>query len=299
MLVKLVANKMLSNSFVSCEDLKDLCDVIAPEYSIPCLNSFKHTLVPLEFERIENKIKGILNLADYCSITVDLWSNRSMRAYMGITCHLIDNNYKLHSFLLQCERFKGNHTAANISLRVQAVIAKFELAEKLDFIISDNAANMVAAFDLPAFSNFSSENDELIALDVEGEVDQYITFAKHARCFAHSLQLVIKHAFQQCQVPDLLRKAHRIVTHVRKSNIAVDHLDGETRAQPSNQTRWNSQLTMIRSILKIDRTKLDTVPGLNHSDNLSNSERANLTEFEQLMESFEEATNRIQGIISY
>ena len=85
---------------------------------------------------------------------------------MGITCHLIDNNYKLHSFLLQCERFKGNHTAANISLRVQAVIAKFELAEKLDFIISDNAANMVAAFDLPAFSNFSSENDELIALDV-------------------------------------------------------------------------------------------------------------------------------------
>ena len=287
---------MLSNSIIKSEELRDFLSVIAPEYSIPCLKTFIHTLLPQECQKVENIIRGILGLTDYCSITVDLWSNMQMRSYIGITCHLIDNNFQLHSFLLQCERFKGNHTAANISARVENVISTFNLKDKVEFIVTDNAANMVAAFNLPAFDNDLIGEDEFkLTVEEFEELSDYIYLTKHVRCFAHSLQLVIKHAFQKCQVPEFLKKVNKIVSFIRKSGKSAEYLEGETRAQAPNQTRWNSQLQMITSILKIDRTKLDSLPGLEVTDKLTNSDRAYLMEFEAIMKPFQQATNKIQG----
>ena len=107
MLVRLVANKMLSNSIIESEELRDLFNTAVPEYAVPGLHKFLETMVPAEFNRIEIKLNDILKQANFCSITLDLWSNRQMRSYIGITCHLIDSNFKLHSFLLECGRFKG------------------------------------------------------------------------------------------------------------------------------------------------------------------------------------------------
>ena len=53
---------------------------------------------------------------------------------------------------------------------------------------------------------------------------------------------------------------------------------------------------MIRSVCNIDRTKLDTLPGLDPSDRLSISDRVCLREFQEIMTPFEEATDRVQGI---
>ena len=207
LLVRLVANKMLPNSIIKSEELKDWLEVIAPEYSIPCLQTFLDKLLPVEYEKVVNTIKGILQSAQHCSITADLWSNRQMRSYLGIRCHLIDDNYQLRSFLLECERFKGGHTAANIASRIENVIDKFHLHTKLDFVITDNAANMVAALDLPAFSGFICEyEDEFGSVDLDvDELGDY-SILQHERCFAHSLQLVIKHAFSKCSIPEFLKK---------------------------------------------------------------------------------------------
>lgn len=289
---------MLSNSIIESEELRDLFNTAVPEYAVPGLHKFLETMVPAEFNRIEIKLNAILKQANFCSITLDLWSNRQMRSYIGITCHLIDSNFKLHSFLLECGRFKGSHTAANISSHVQEVTAKFDLQSKLDFIITDNAANMVSAFDCPVFSEIVICDTDTLDLDLVDcdELGEYIFFTKHERCFAHSLQLVIKHAFKKGEVPDYIKKVQRIVSFIRKSGRAGELLEGEPRAQASNQTRWNSQLKMIRSVCNIDRTKLDTLPGLDPSDRLSISDRVCLREFQEIMTPFEEATDRVQGI---
>ena len=290
---------MLSNSFVKCEELKDWLAAIAPEYNIPCLERFTQTFIPGEFEKVENNIKGILGLAEYCSITVDIWSNMQMRSYIGITCHFVDNDFKLHSLLLTCERFKGSHTAANVSAIVQNVIDRFNLQTKLDFIITDNAANMVSAFNLPSFDDdFVGEGEYQLTVEEFSDLKEYLYLTKHERCFAHSLQLVIRHAFQELQIPEL-KKVARIVSHIRKSGKAGDYLEGETRAQSANQTRWNSQLHMVRSVLKIDRTKLDTLSGLDVAEKLTSADRAKLADFQAIMEPFEQLTNRIQGIYQH
>ena len=43
---------------------------------------------------------------------MDIWSNRQMRSYIGLTAHFI-RNWKLESIMLSCHRFKGRHTGEN------------------------------------------------------------------------------------------------------------------------------------------------------------------------------------------
>ena len=47
-----------------------------------------------------------------------------------------------------------------------------------------------------------------------------------------------------------------VVKHVRKSVNASEILESEKRLQATNVTRWNSQLKMVRSVLRVPDEKL-------------------------------------------
>ena len=164
-----------------------------------------NTLIPHEVQLIEAKIKSLIGSTGSVCICVDIWSNRQMRSYLGVTGHLVDTNYDMISCLLACIRFSGRHTASNIVANFETVVSKFDLAGKVDFIISDNASNMVAAFHLPQFEGEETEisrtEDEdldqvepLTVDDLDPANNLYEDLPAHERCFAHSLQLVIEHS---------------------------------------------------------------------------------------------------------
>ena len=46
-------------------------------------------------------------------VTVDIWTNRQTRSFIGFTAHFIDNEFDLKSRLLCCEHFAERHTAVN------------------------------------------------------------------------------------------------------------------------------------------------------------------------------------------
>lgn len=47
-------------------------------------------------DQLTNKLRDI----PWVSITLDLWSDRRMRSFMGITVHFLDSAMKLYSFLI-------------------------------------------------------------------------------------------------------------------------------------------------------------------------------------------------------
>lgn len=55
---------------------------------------------------------------------------------------------KLKSKLIEVSRFTGSHTADRICLKFEGVIQDFNLAGRIDYIITDNAANMKKAFNV-------------------------------------------------------------------------------------------------------------------------------------------------------
>lgn len=164
----------------------------------------------------------MLQAVDSVSVTVDIWSDRRMRSYLGLTVHFVEDSNCLSSALLCCERFYGEFSLFlkylwtlfiakciylflfkvdihNISAMFDATVQNFALDGKIRYVISDNAANMAAAFSV-AFKVSDDDDDESLLVDDPSlwcsaddcEIEDMTPACTHIRCFAHSLQLVVK-----------------------------------------------------------------------------------------------------------
>ena len=92
-----------------------------------------------------------------------------------------------------------------------------------------------------------------------GEQLDAINIPMHQPCFAHTVQLVVKDGLKQAdQINRVLRKIKKFVSHVRSSTKASDLLESEVRLQAA-VTRWNSQLNMLKSLLKISNDTMEKI----------------------------------------
>ena len=140
---------------------------------------------------MHNSIKSRLQGIDSVCVTLDIWTNRDMRSYLGITCHFIES-YKLASPMVACTGFRGRQTADNIVEKYEEVMSSFELCGNV------KASNMKKAFlTLPGMkitpdSDFEEES-QISVIDA----DLLIYIPEHSSCLCHTLQLVVKDAFQE------------------------------------------------------------------------------------------------------
>ena len=107
---------------------------------------------------------------------------------------------------------------------------------------------MVAAFSLPGFCNIPNEDDDDIVETKEPVSGEIVLSTEHDPCFAHTIQPVVKDGLKDAgPLSKVLGKVSSLVSHVRRSCLATELLEDENRLQPSNATRWNSQIVMIKS----------------------------------------------------
>jgi hypothetical protein len=59
-------------------------------------------------------MKKILDDTNHISITVDMWTDRRGRSFIGVTGHFLDENFVPQAILLDFLRLKRSHTAENI-----------------------------------------------------------------------------------------------------------------------------------------------------------------------------------------
>lgn len=80
---------------------------VDPKYSLPNRRQVR-VMLTNRVDQIKSHIKSTISGTDYLSMTVDIWSDRCMRGYLGITCcGIVSNNNEpptLQSFLLSCKR---------------------------------------------------------------------------------------------------------------------------------------------------------------------------------------------------
>lgn len=271
-LIMFVAGDLLPLSIVESKHFLKLTHDLDPKFQVPSRKHLSTKLLQEKAREIQSLLKEQLNNAEHICLTVDLWSNISMKGFLGITAHFI-LGWELKSAMIACKRFKGRHT-------------------------SDNATNMVKAFNfgVPGFASSVVKDNEVELFtdsDVEdtGDEEEH-PFPSHKRCYAHCLQLVIKDAFDKSDnsLRKIIVKVSKLVSHVRKSIHASELLEEEKRVQASNATRWNSQLHMIQSVLNIPEQKMEKIdcPGISSYD------RKVLLEVTKILKPFENATLLLQ-----
>ena len=139
-------------------------------------------------------------------------------------------------------------------------------------------------------ADLAEEEDDDAENDVNDLVEMLPT--DHHGCFAHTIQLLVKDGFKVAKrVNNIISKCSKMVCYVRKSTVATEQLEEEKRIQAANETRWNSQLKMICSILAVPNSMLVE---LETPHKLTTHERNVLQELVNILIPLEEATDYAQ-----
>ncbi|KAE8281748.1 hypothetical protein D5F01_LYC19131 [Larimichthys crocea] len=194
----------------------------------------------------QTKLKDCLANAENLSVTVDIWSDRKMRGFLGITAHWLGNGeggLVLKSALLACNRFSGSHTGERICEEFEQICEEYKIKKMLLHIICDNAANMRKAFStcFPQHMTEHEEDDEddgvednnlWTDLPVEDQerVDGFLQDKSQTRqqCFAHTLQLVIGDGLKDTKIANAaLAKASKLSSLLHSSTSFKDIFERE------------------------------------------------------------------------
>ena len=268
-------------------------------------------------EERRSRLKTQLSNTDHVSVTVDIWSDRKMRGFLGVTVHWIEKEperLQLKTNLLACNRFKGSHTAERICDQFEAICDEYNIKDKLDYIISDNAANMRKAFSVCFLSEQEDDDDndrdylddpELwcdLTLEDQQTVDAAMAKKQRLQCFAHTLQLVVGDGLKETKVVcPTLSKLSKLSSLLHTSTTFKDVFDsefGEQKGIPAAvNTRWNSTLKQVRAVLQCDHLKLCAVlEKAGHKELLFTPREWNLLkELVDILKPFGEATDLTQG----
>lgn len=106
----------------------------------------KHDVIPSLSKTVLARIHETLNATDYVTLTVDIWSDRRCRAFLGVTCHFIDEKMYPQAYLIDFIRFKSSHSSENIQQMTEETLKRFNLTKKVFRIITDNASSMMKAY---------------------------------------------------------------------------------------------------------------------------------------------------------
>lgn len=274
----LIISCNLPLSFVDMPSFKNFMSVVDEKYCPVSRSTVTRPLSDLASDK-ESKIKSKLQKADTVSVTVDIWTDRSMRGFLGVTAHFMEEMEKnsilrLQTVLLSCDRFTGSRTGIRISEQFEEICDKFNVKHKLDYIINDNASNMKKAFtvcfpsttkvercesDDEGADDHDLENGDLwedLNETLQEDVDTIQSTCRQQRllCFAHSLQLVVRDGLKETRVINCaLEKVTKLCSLLHTTcglKEAFEKKYGANRSIPSAvATRWNSTLSQSLTLI--------------------------------------------------
>lgn len=232
-LVEMIATDMQPLRVVEDTGFRKFVSTLDPRYQPPSRKTIANVLLPQKFKETSEKVHASLDEVEYVATTTDIWTSVQTKSYLTLTSHYITPLWELKSPVLATVQLTSEHTANNIASELEKLTNEWKIREKVVSIVTDNAANMIAA--------------------------ARVCGLKQLSCFAHTLNLVVTDAIKANQ--DLLRvqqRAKNVVTFFNHSTNASDRL-GEVQRQlsfPQHKliqdvaTRWNSTFFMFERIVE-------------------------------------------------
>ncbi|KAK0154801.1 Zinc finger BED domain-containing protein 1 [Merluccius polli] len=227
----MIAKDLQPFSIVEDEGFRSFVKTLDPQYKIPSRKSITVGRIPALYEECHSKVKQSLDGTNSVVLTTDMWTSQTTEAYLTVSCHIIDENWQMQAYVLETCRFSGQHIADNISSELKRITDEWGISDKVQAVITDNGANMVAAVHRAGW--------------------------KHYPCFAHTLNLVVKDSIKALPgLLDIQHKCSAIVTFFHHSTRAADKLKEIQKQQnfpehkliQSVETRWNSVFYMFERL---------------------------------------------------
>ncbi|XP_034047686.1 zinc finger BED domain-containing protein 1-like [Thalassophryne amazonica] len=215
-------------SVVENAGFKLLIKRLEPRYVLPSRKHLRETVIPQMYAKSKDTLAHSLKSAERVALTCDCWTSRNTVSYLTITCHHIDEEWRLASSVLQTRAVETSHTASNLADPLIEAIQEWGITDKNPAIVTDNAANIMRAVQL--MGHF------------------------HMGCFVHLINLALQAGLKTPAVARLLGRVRRIVTFFHRSHTLKEKQ--QLLQLPQHKlivdvtTRWNSSLDMLGRFLE-------------------------------------------------
>ena len=181
---------------------------------------------------LKEKLDGVSSIA----LTTDCWTCLANHSYMTLTCHIINEEMVLESFVLDTLEMRQSHTSENLLYEINTRLTDWGIKDKNLVFVSDNASDISKAL---------------------RRLGKYPWLG----CMAHNIHLIVQAGFQNLRTEDLVKVVKGGTTYLRKSSRAAymfhdfNKAEGFPDLQPIKdvQHRWNSVLFMLDRFLKIEK----------------------------------------------
>lgn len=100
-----IAGDLQPLSIVDSKYFQNLLEKLNPKHQFPSRKHLSTKLIQEKSTEIRNELKENLAKAISVCLTIDIWSNRQMRGFLGITGHYI-HKWQMKSVMICCKRFK-------------------------------------------------------------------------------------------------------------------------------------------------------------------------------------------------
>ncbi|KAL0246324.1 hypothetical protein GEMRC1_007536 [Eukaryota sp. GEM-RC1] len=237
-LLKLIITQNVPFSILESNHLQDFVQIIhsmKEKPTVPSRRSFGRLLKSKYcVEREETTTKMHTCDSPIC-LTVDGWSGRQQKHFLGITAHFIDDAFNYHNFCLDVVEIKIQQTTKNLKDLIVDIMIKFKLIHegkcRVFAMTCDNARNIVKAGSL---------------LKAEWAIET-------RRCGAHVLNLIVKQGLEP--IKPAIGKVRAFVLAYRTSILkgVLNRFCASKSFQKINtlkddvETRWNSTYDMLKS----------------------------------------------------
>ena len=230
-------------SVVERMEFKQFIYVLDPRYVIPCRQNIKQEIDSLFLQRKANIQSDINTFTTKVALTTDIWSSSySNIAFLGITMHYINSDWKLKKCLLDFIPIEGSHSARLISSKITNLLQEFNLSDRIISLTTDNGSNMLAC-----------------GRELANELEICfcnLTFS-HRRCAAHIINLAVKAGMKHLDTSII--KLRKLVIKIRNSQVLIDDLKSICKIKNKKflmplqdiDTRWNATYQMIKRQIDI------------------------------------------------
>jgi hypothetical protein len=167
-LIKMISVNYQPLSLVDNIGFLEYSKKLQPLYKPHSRKTLTMKLLPDEYNKIATILKSMLRSVNNVSITTDMWTSDSNRAYLTVTVHFVFND-RLYSPVLATREIIKIHTSANIATSISAILIEWGILDKIVTIVSDNWPNIKNA--------------------INEHLHKY-----HHPCVAHTLNLIVNDA---------------------------------------------------------------------------------------------------------
>lgn len=258
---------------------------VCPKYKMPSRTHFSENVIPEMYELVKKRILRELQQFSHLCLTTDLWtsdSSSNVNDFISFTAHGVTNDFQYKSICLEVMPYEGEtHSAQTIAENIYCALQKWEITDKIESIVTDNASNISKAVQ---------------------NLDQLISNSKieHIPCTIHTVHLMLKNSlFENEIIKNIIEKSRKIVGHFRHSTKAMKLLRAsqEEHNVPKHvliqdvTTRWNSTYYMLCRLYE-QRVAIQAVLLKTNCDyEFSTQEWKIIDELTKMLSVFEDLTN--------